>query len=170
MRRVPVSDFFNPDTKIGRLRRACLDKLREHERDGAIPTNGRFIFYELQQDGAAPKHYLHADGSKRARPPSQDVTDALMDLRKAGHIPWDWIVDETREITEWQSAADVQHYLLDRLAYARIDCWGGEQAPLVICEARSTKDVLERIAHEYLAPITAMRRVPDHRRGAAAAR
>jgi hypothetical protein len=38
---------------------------------------------------------------------------------------------------------------------ARINCWGGQPAPLVICEARSTKGVLERIAAEYLAPITA---------------
>jgi hypothetical protein len=64
--RVPVSDFFNPNTKIGRLRRASLDKLHEHERDGAIPTNGRFVWYELEQDGVVPKHYLHADGSKPA--------------------------------------------------------------------------------------------------------
>jgi hypothetical protein len=150
-----MSHFFDPDTKIGRLRRACLDKLREHERDGAIPTNGRFIFYELEQDGVIPKHYLHADGSKRARPPSQDVTDALMDLRQANEVDWDWIVDETRGVSQWQWAPSIQQYLLDRLEYARTDCWGGKPAPFVICEARSTKGVLERIAAEYLAPITA---------------
>jgi hypothetical protein len=150
-----MADFFDPNTKIGKLRRACLDKSHEHERDGALPTNGRFIFYELEQDGVIPKHYLKPDGSKRARQPAGDITDALMDLRQAGYIPWDWIVDETREVAVWRSALSVRQYLLDEAAYARIDCWGGEPAPLIICEARSTKGVLERIAAEYLAPITA---------------
>jgi hypothetical protein len=36
-----------------------------------------------------------------------------------------------------------------------IDCWAGEPPPLIICEARSTKGVLERIVRECLAPITA---------------
>jgi hypothetical protein len=31
----------------------------------------------------------------------------------------------------------------------------GKSPPLIICEARSTKGVLERIVREYLAPITA---------------
>jgi hypothetical protein len=39
-----------------------------------------------------------------------------------------------------------------------IDCWAGKPPPLIICEARSTKGVLERIVREYLAPITATRR------------
>ena len=38
-----------PTTKAGHLQRACLALLRQHETDGAIPTNGRFLFYELEQ-------------------------------------------------------------------------------------------------------------------------
>jgi hypothetical protein len=147
--------FFNENTKIGRLRRACLEKLQEHQRDGAIPTNGRFIFYELEQDGVVEKAYRNADGSKRARTPAQDISDALLHLRRFEWIPWDWILDETRELVSWRSAPTVQQYLIDSVATARIDCWGGRPAPLIICEARSTKGVLERIAAEYLAPITA---------------
>jgi hypothetical protein len=146
---------FNPDTKIGRLRHACYLKIREHESDGALPTNGRFLFYELEQDGAVPKAYRKPDGTKRAREPRQDVSDALLDLRKAGLIPWDWIVDETREVVAWRYAASVHQYAIDAVEDARIDCWAGQLAPLIMCEARSTKGVLERIAMEYLAPITA---------------
>jgi hypothetical protein len=36
-----------------------------------------------------------------------------------------------------------------------VDCWAGEPPPFIICKARSTKGVLERIVREYLAPITA---------------
>ena len=49
-------------TAAGKLQRACLDLLREHQRDGALPTNGRFVFYELEQRGHIPKHY---DGKVR---------------------------------------------------------------------------------------------------------
>ncbi len=44
-----------PDTKKGRLQRACLALLREHEADGALPTSGRFVFYELVDRGIIPK-------------------------------------------------------------------------------------------------------------------
>ena len=46
-----------PDSKYGRLQRACLELLREHHRKGDIPTNGRFLFYELEQRGVIPKKY-----------------------------------------------------------------------------------------------------------------
>jgi hypothetical protein len=137
------------------LRAACYAKILEHDAGGAIPTNGRFLFYELEQDGKIPKAYLKPDGSKRARQPGQDVSDALMDLRETGRVPWEWILDETRELQEWLSAASMRDYLLDATADARLDCWDGRPAPLIICEARPTKGVLSRITGEYLAPITA---------------
>src|SRR5262249_36051274 len=44
----------------------------------------------------------------------------------------------------------------DSVERARIDCWGGEPPPLINCEARATRGVLERtVAAEYLCPITA---------------
>jgi hypothetical protein len=142
--------FFSPTTLIGRLRKACYDKLLEHDRDGAIPTNGRFVFYELEQDGAIHKSY-----PDKKRTPAQDISKALMDLRQEGLIPWEWIEDETREVADWDYAATVYEYLIDAVKRARLDCWDGDLPPLIICEARSTKGVLQRIAYEYLAPITA---------------
>ncbi len=137
-------------TAAGKLQRACLDLLREHKRDGALPTNGRFIFYELEQRGHVPKHY-----QGKARTPAQDVSGALMRLRQLALVPWEWIVDESRDVDEWRSAASVYEYAVEAVENARIDCWGDELAPLVICEARSTKGVLNRIAASYLCPITA---------------
>jgi hypothetical protein len=142
-------------SKAARLREACLDLLREHERDGALPTNGRFIFYELEQRGIIPKVYVDDQGRRRPRQPANDVSDALMQLRQSGAVPWEWIVDETREVKEWRFASSAFEYVADAAEGVRIDCWGGEPAPLIICEARSTKGVLERIAATYLCPITA---------------
>jgi hypothetical protein len=144
-----------PESKRGRLQQACLDLLQQHERDGAIPTNGRFVFYELEQLGKIPKHYLDEHGRERARTPAQDVSDALMVLRLIGLVPWEWITDETRELTEWEYAPSVYQYVVNQQDYARIDCWAGEPPPLIICESRATKGVLEQITGDYLCPITA---------------
>jgi hypothetical protein len=38
-------------SKIGALRELLVSLLQEHERDGAIPTSARFLFYELVQRG-----------------------------------------------------------------------------------------------------------------------
>ena len=46
-----------PGTKAGRLQRACLELLHDHDRKGDIPTNGHFLFYELEQRGVVPKKY-----------------------------------------------------------------------------------------------------------------
>ena len=66
-----------PDSKSGRLQRECLKLLREHERNGDIPTNGRFPFYELEQRGVIPKKDDGVNprtGKNYARTPLQDVS------------------------------------------------------------------------------------------------
>jgi hypothetical protein len=45
--------------------------------------------------------------------------------------------------------------VVDTVSLACIDCWDGELPPLIICEARATRGVLERITDEYCCPITA---------------
>jgi hypothetical protein len=137
------------------LQRACLNWLKQHKREGTIPTNGRFLFYELEQQGVIPKAYRDSNGKERARTPAQDLSDATMRLRELGLVPWGWILDESRDVTEWDYAGSVYEYAVNATESARIDCWGGALPPLVICEARATRGVLERITSEYLAPITA---------------
>src|SRR6476620_7622157 len=66
-----------PHTKSGRLQRECLKLLREHQRNGDIPTNGRFLFYELEQRSVIPKKYDGVNpktGKGYARTPLQDVS------------------------------------------------------------------------------------------------
>jgi hypothetical protein len=140
----------SPDSKAGRLQRACLTLLREHERNDELPTSVRFLFYELEQRGVVPKHY-----DDLVHQPPQEVTNASMHLRKIGLVPWRWIVDETRSITEWRFASSVYEYAVNAVEDARIDAWDGQPAPLIICESRATKGVLSRIASNYLADITA---------------
>jgi hypothetical protein len=147
-----------PDSKAGRLQRACLDLLREHKRKGEIPTNGRFLFYELEQRGVIPKKYegiKPETGKNWARTPLQEVSVATMHLREQGIIPWSWIEDETRQLHELRYADTVIDYLLDTVPLARIDLWAGEPPPLLLFESRASAGVCRSLAYEYLTPITA---------------
>jgi hypothetical protein len=143
------------DTKAGKLQRACLDLLKQHEREGTIPTNVTFLFYELEQQGVVPKAYRDASGNKRPRTPRQDISDATMRLRECGLVPWWWLVDETRDVRTWRYAASAYDYMLETVPLTRIDCWDGQLPPFIVCEARATRGVLEHIVGDYLCPITA---------------
>ena len=85
LKKIDDAQLSAPSSKAGRLQRACLELLREHERQGDIPTNGHFVFYELEQRGVIPKNYDGVNpktGQKWARTPLQDVSVALMHLRE----------------------------------------------------------------------------------------
>jgi hypothetical protein len=150
-----VQHLSKEDSKAGRLQRACLILLREHEEDGAIPTSIRFLFYELLDQGVIPKAYYDEDGKERRRTPSQDISDAVTVLRESGLVPWSWIVDETRTLHDRRYAESVYWYMMDTLPRARIDLWDGRPPPLILCESRSLAGVLQETATEYLCPITA---------------
>jgi hypothetical protein len=127
-----------PATKKGQLQRACLAILREHERDGALPTSPRFVYYELVQAGAVSKQRTGA------RRPDQVISEALTHLREQALVPWEWIADETRTLHSWEYGATVAEYLTGAVQYARIDCWSGEPAPQILCESRTFGGVLSR--------------------------
>lgn len=135
-------------TKAGRLQRALLERLDVHKRDGTLPTSGRFLFYELVQAGVVSKTRT---GVRRA---DQDTLDALTALREKGLVPWDVIVDETRELERWRTAPSVAEYVADAAAYATIDRWDGQPAPLILCESRSLVGALRDTAALYACPIT----------------
>jgi hypothetical protein len=142
-----MSGLSSETTKAGRLQRACLSVLEQHERDGALPTSNRFIFYELVQLGIVSKQ---ATGARR---PDQDVIDATKRLRDAGVVPWSWIVDETRSVHDWEYADSVAEYLTDSLWSARINPWQLDP-PLILCESRTFGGVLNRtLGPEYLCPV-----------------
>jgi hypothetical protein len=89
-----------PDTKAGRLQRALLALLLEHEGDGELPTSNRFGLYELRQSGsdALYGHYSRKDG----RSQDQNLSDASKHLRDVGIVPWSWVTDERRFVTAYR--------------------------------------------------------------------
>ena len=141
-----------PDSASGQLQRAILKILYEHEQqpDG-LPTSARFIFYELVQRGIIEKKPKGA----RGRRSDQNMHDALFYLRDRDVVPWDWIVDETRNLTRWSYSVTIADYLIGQLIGARIDVWDGEPSPMILTESRSLAGVLQNVASQYLAFITA---------------
>jgi hypothetical protein len=129
-------------SKIGALRELLVALLQEHERDGAIPTNARFLYYELVQRGQLSKQRTGA------RRPDQDLHDALTDIRESGQIPWDWIVDETRSLEDYTGYDSVTDGVLAQLPHITIDPWSGD-APMILTESRSLAGVLRPIVIDY---------------------
>jgi len=121
--------------------------LRSYEAVDALPTNTRFVYYELKQAG-------YALGRHASRRDDQDVIDAVATLCKTGTVPWWWIVDETRSVEGPHLASSVRQWLLDMLGQARISCWDGQPRPVVICESRGVRAALRATADRYGALIT----------------
>ena len=132
---------------IGRLRLALMELLGEHERDGALPTSARFLFYELVGRRLISKEY-----KRPGRRPDQNMTDALTDLRESGEVPWEWIVDETRSLDDFRGASTLREWMLAVLPQARLDPWAGD-VPLILTESRSLAGVLRVVCREYAAQI-----------------
>jgi hypothetical protein len=134
-------------SKIAALRDLVVALLQEHERDGTIPTNARFLFYELVQRGQINKQ---ATGARRA---DQNLHDALTDVREDSRIPWDWIVDETRSLEDYTGYRSVLEGVLAKLPYIALEPWRGD-APVILTESRSLAGVLRGIVSEYHARIS----------------
>jgi hypothetical protein len=143
-----------PTTKRGRLQRALLALLRDHQRDGAIPTNGRFLWYELEQAGTVDKTRARGHPGVTGRGVDQDVSDALVDLCERGVIPWAWIVDETRSTYLYTGAGSLLDGARDLLDQLRLDPWDG-QPPLLLVESRSLAGTLRDLAAAYCCDLAA---------------
>jgi hypothetical protein len=128
-----------PDTIKGRVRIALMELHREHQAAGMLPTSCRFLFYELVARGIITK------GGNR---PDQPVIKALTQLREQGLIPWEDIVDETREVSSFTGSATVADDLLGYVAVACLDPWDGE-VPFILTESRSLAGVLRDICNQY---------------------
>lgn len=140
-----------PGSERRALEDAVLELLAEHEERGELPTSIRFLFYELEQRGAISKK---VEG--RVRRSDTYLSEALMRLRDAAVIPWDWLVDDTREMHSWYSSESVAEYVEEMLERARINPWQDTAQPLIITEARTVAGVLTRgLAPRYMVSVAA---------------
>ena len=90
-------------------------------------------------------------------PGFQDVQDAILRLREAGAIPWEWISDADRRLIVFDHAPTVAEYLADRLGEATISPWQPGLPPLVLCEAKGLADVLAAPVSAYACPVAGLK-------------
>lgn len=140
-----------PDSAAGKLQRILLGLLREHEAQGedGLPTNNRFLAYELIQRGVITKR-----AKPGARRGDQDLHDALTHLREKGIVPWKWIIDETRSLFTYTGWKTITDWATTMVEHTRLDPWKG-MSPLVLCESRSLSGVLRKLARDYAVKLAA---------------
>jgi hypothetical protein len=78
------------------------------------------------------------------------VSKALTTAREKGMIPWDWIVDDTRQIASWRMWSNPAEYADEVMSsYAR-DWWAEQpQRLLVISEKGTVSGMLRPVLEEY---------------------
>jgi hypothetical protein len=144
----PKEGLSRPGTKARRVQDAVLELLREHARQQyGLPTYTRLLFYELEGVGLAVKPSPDDDRRHRRRslgwpPGEQDVIDAVAVLRKAGEIPWEWIIDGERPLVKYPHAPIIRDYMLDRLDEAAVNPWHPASPPLLLTESKNMAQAL----------------------------
>jgi hypothetical protein len=139
-----MSEYSETGLKKGRGRaQRSLDLIDAMFRaaEAAQPITGRGIGYKLFTAGLIPSM---ADSEM------QRVYRLLKEAREEGAIPWEWIVDETRELEKVSTWDDPEHYARCVARSYRRDFWN--QQP-VRCEVWSEKGtirgVLQPVLDEY---------------------
>src|SRR6516165_11617984 len=82
--------------------------------NAAQPITGRGIGYKLFTAGLIPS---------MERKEMQRVYRLLKEAREQGHIPWEWIVDETRSLERVSTWDDPDDYARRNQQPHRVDVW-----------------------------------------------
>ena len=135
----PRVELSRPGSAARRLQDAALALLMGPRHAGAnppmIPTSIRYLLYELRHLPEGHALLPPKPRGVKGRTPQQDLSDAVLVLRRANLIPWNWIKDETRRLTTWSYADDVYAYIDDALDNFDLNVWGEEHPPLILSEA-----------------------------------
>jgi hypothetical protein len=131
-----TTEYFGTGSKKGRGRaQRSLDLIEAmHDAaEAAQPITGRGIGYKLFTLGLIPS---------MARSEMQRVYRLLREAREEGIIPWEWIVDETRELERVSTWANPAAYARAVARSYRRDFWN--QQP-VRCEVGSEKGTVRGV-------------------------
>src|SRR6516165_10821345 len=118
-----------------------LIKAMYAEAKAAQPITGRGVGYKLFSIGKIPS---------MERAEMQRVYRLLKEAREQGLIPWDWIVDETRELERVSTWANPAEYARCVAESYRRDFW--DQQPrrvMVVSEKGTVRGVLAPVLDHY---------------------
>jgi hypothetical protein len=134
---LPERRFRNGGKSLAwQIQDALLDELVDLQKDDALPTSGRFLFYRLVAQAIVTKKQ------------SGLVSDVLTELRNAKRVPMSWIVDRSRGVVDYSGYADLTEAARALIAGLQGDPWDGD-VPLLMVESNSLAGVLEDLASEY---------------------
>jgi hypothetical protein len=131
-----MTEHFETSSKKGRgMAQRSLDLIEAMYTvtEAAQPITGRGVGYKLFTAGLIPS---------MARAEMQRVYRLLKEARERRHIPWEWIVDETRAIERTPTWADPAQYARCVARSYRRDFWN--QQP-VRCEVWSEKGTVRGV-------------------------
>src|SRR5262249_14934446 len=139
-----MTEHFETRSKKGRGRaQRSLDLIDAmfNAAEAAQPITGRGIGYKLFAAGLIPS---------MARSEMQRVYRLLREAREEGAIPWDWVVDETRELEKVSTWKNPAAYARTVAGSYRRDFWN--QQPIrceVWSEKGTVRGVLQPVLDEY---------------------
>jgi hypothetical protein len=109
--------------------------------EGAHPTTVRGVCYRLFSDGLIPS---------MAKKHTDAVSRLLRIARETGVIPWEWIVDETRELEQVASWRDPAAYVSAVRRSYRRDFWAHQPHRVEVWSEKGTvRGVIAPITDEY---------------------
>jgi hypothetical protein len=109
--------------------------------EAAHPITGRGVGYKLFSTGLIPS---------MARKEMQRVYRLLKQARERGDIPWEWIVDETRELEKVSTWANPANYARTVARSYRRDFW--DQQPIrvmVVSEKGTVRGLLRPVLDDF---------------------
>jgi hypothetical protein len=132
----------SPKKVRGRAQRSIeLIKAMYAEAEKAQPITGRGIGYKLFTAGLIPS--MSTNDMKR-------VYRLLKEAREEGKIPWDWIVDETREIERVSTWDNPAAYVRSVTRSYRRDFWNQQPHRIQVWSEKGTvRGVLAPVLERY---------------------
>jgi hypothetical protein len=138
------AEYFQTGMKMGRGRaQRSLDLIKamyEIAEEGQ-PITGRGVGYKLFSLNLIPS---------MGRNDMQVVYRLLKEAREEGTIPWEWIVDETRELEQVATWDNATEYLRCTARDYRRDFWQQQQERVQVWSEKGTvRGVLQPLLDEY---------------------
>jgi len=139
-----LTEYFGTGSKKGRgkARRSLeLIEAMHAAAEAAQPITGRGIGYKLFTAGLIPS---------MARNQMQRVYRLLKEAREQGDIPWEWIVDETRELERTSTWANPEAYARTVARSYRRDFWKQQPGRCEVWSEKGTiRGVLQPVLDHY---------------------
>ena len=129
--------------KVRGMARKSLDLIEEMHTIAreCRPINGRGVGYKLFTAGLI---------SSMSRSEMQRVYRLLTEARERGIIPWQWIVDETRELEQVPSWNDPAAFVRAAISQYRRDYWHQQPVRVEVWSEKGTvRGVLDPVLDQY---------------------